>query len=86
MRIGLISSHSQGRGRVIEAERPDALLPTMGGQTALNLAVCLENGTPIAGIELIEPTSAIQKAEDRLLFKRPWSASASRSAIGNRRR
>ena len=58
--------------RVIEAERPDALLPTMGGQTALNLAVTLaENGTlDRFGIELIgADLKAIQKAEDRLLFK-----------------
>ena len=58
--------------RVIEAERPDALLPTMGGQTALNLAVTLaENGTlDRFGIELIgADLEAIQKAEDRLLFK-----------------
>ena len=58
--------------RVIERERPDALLPTMGGQTALNLAVTLaENGTlERYGVELIgADLQAIQKAEDRLLFK-----------------
>ena len=58
--------------RVIEEERPDALLPTMGGQTALNLAVTLaENGTlERYGVELIgADLQAIQKAEDRLLFK-----------------
>ena len=58
--------------RVIETERPDALLPTMGGQTALNLAVTLaENGTlERYGVELIgADLQAIQKAEDRLLFK-----------------
>ena len=58
--------------RVIETERPDALLPTMGGQTALNLAVTLaENGTlERFGVELIgADLQAIQKAEDRLLFK-----------------
>ena len=58
--------------RVIETERPDALLPTMGGQTALNLAVTLaENGTlERFGVELIgADLKAIQKAEDRLLFK-----------------
>ena len=58
--------------RVIETERPDALLPTMGGQTALNLAVTLaENGTlERFGVELIGANlKAIQKAEDRLLFK-----------------
>ncbi|MEB3255928.1 MAG: carbamoyl-phosphate synthase large subunit [Synechococcaceae cyanobacterium] len=58
--------------RVIEIERPDALLPTMGGQTALNLAVALaENGTlERYGVELIGANlEAIRKAEDRLLFK-----------------
>jgi carbamoyl-phosphate synthase large subunit len=58
--------------RVIELEKPDALLPTMGGQTALNLAVTLaENGTLAAhGVELIGANlTAIRKAEDRLLFK-----------------
>jgi len=58
--------------RVIEIEQPDALLPTMGGQTALNLAVALaQNGTLAKhGVELIGANlAAIQKAEDRLLFK-----------------
>ncbi|HGY5538032.1 MAG TPA: carbamoyl phosphate synthase large subunit, partial [Prochlorococcus sp.] len=58
--------------RVIERERPDALLPTMGGQTALNLAVALaENGTlERFKVELIgADLSAIQKAEDRKMFK-----------------
>jgi carbamoyl-phosphate synthase large subunit len=58
--------------RVIEIEKPDALLPTMGGQTALNLAVTLaENGTlEKHGVELIGANlEAIKKAEDRLLFK-----------------
>ena len=58
--------------RVIERERPQALLPTMGGQTALNLAVALaENGTlERFGVELIGANlEAIRKAEDRLLFK-----------------
>ncbi len=58
--------------RIIELEAPDALLPTMGGQTALNIAVSLaEDGTlDKHGIELIGANlSAIRKAEDRLLFK-----------------
>ncbi len=58
--------------RVIEQERPDALLPTMGGQTALNLAVALaENGTlEKYGVALIgADLPAIRKAEDRQLFK-----------------
>ena len=58
---------------VIERERPDALLPTVGGQTALNLAVALaEDGTlDRLGVELIgAKLDAIKVAEDRLLFKR----------------
>ncbi len=58
--------------RVIELERPDALLPTMGGQTALNIAVALaENGTlEKYSVELIgADLKAIRKAEDRQLFK-----------------
>ncbi|MCB8779207.1 carbamoyl-phosphate synthase large subunit [Planktothrix agardhii 1029] len=58
--------------KVIEKERPDALLPTMGGQTALNLAVALaRNGTlEKYGVELIgAKLEAIEKAEDRQLFK-----------------
>ena len=58
--------------RVIEIERPDALLPTMGGQTALNLAVALARNGTLAefGVELIGANlQAIEKAEDRDLFK-----------------
>ena len=58
--------------KVIEQERPDALLPTMGGQTALNLAVQLaKNGVlDRYGVELIgAKLEAIEKAEDRKLFK-----------------
>jgi carbamoyl-phosphate synthase large subunit len=58
---------------IIERERPDALLPTVGGQTALNLAVALaEDGTlETFGVELIgAKLEAIKVAEDRLLFKR----------------
>ncbi|MYI88621.1 MAG: carbamoyl-phosphate synthase large subunit [Synechococcus sp. SB0672_bin_10] len=58
--------------QVIAAERPDALLPTMGGQTALNLAVNLaEHGVlERYGVELIGASlEAIRKAEDRQLFK-----------------
>src|ERR1044071_4141829 len=57
----------------IERERPDALLPTVGGQTALNLAVALaEDGTlERLGVEIIgAKLDAIKVAEDRLLFKR----------------
>ena len=58
--------------QVIEKERPDAILPTMGGQTALNLAVSLaERGTfEKYNVELIgAKLDAINKAEDRELFK-----------------
>ncbi|HEX4825742.1 MAG TPA: carbamoyl-phosphate synthase large subunit [Candidatus Polarisedimenticolaceae bacterium] len=58
--------------RVIERERPDAVLPTVGGQTALNLAVALgERGTFAKhGVELIGANlRAIHVAEDRLAFK-----------------
>src|SRR6184192_1194987 len=57
---------------VLGRERPDALLPTMGGQTALNLARELaEAGVLEAlGIELIgAPVEVIRRAEDRQLFK-----------------
>src|SRR5438874_900854 len=57
---------------IIKRERPDALLSTVGGQTALNLAVELaENGVlEKYGVELIgAKIDAIKKAEDRLLFK-----------------
>jgi carbamoyl-phosphate synthase large subunit len=57
---------------IIEKERPDVLLPTMGGQTALNLAVELsENGVlEKYDVELIgAKLPAIKKAEDRELFK-----------------
>jgi carbamoyl-phosphate synthase large subunit len=58
--------------RVIERERPDALLPTLGGQTALNLAVALfEKGIlEKYNVELIGAKyEVIQRAENRLLFK-----------------
>jgi carbamoyl-phosphate synthase large subunit len=58
--------------KVIAKERPDALLPTMGGQTALNVAVALaKNGVlDRYGVELIgAKLPAIEKAEDRQLFK-----------------
>ena len=57
--------------KVIERERPDAMLPTVGGQTGLNLAVALaEDGTlDRYGVELIgAKLPAIKTAEDRNLF------------------
>jgi len=58
--------------RIIEKERPDALLPTMGGQTALNCALDLAREGVLAkfGVELIGASrEAIDKAEDREKFK-----------------
>jgi carbamoyl-phosphate synthase large subunit len=58
--------------KVIEAERPDALLPTLGGQTGLNLAMDLEKHGVLKkfGVEMIGANSAvIAKAEDREQFK-----------------
>jgi carbamoyl-phosphate synthase large subunit len=71
--------------KIIEKERPDALLPTLGGQTALNVAMALhENGTlERFEVELIgADQDAIRRAEDRELFRKtmgeaglriPWS-------------
>ncbi|HET8729452.1 MAG TPA: carbamoyl-phosphate synthase large subunit [Alphaproteobacteria bacterium] len=58
--------------RILETERPDALLPTMGGQTALNTAMALaDDGTlERLGVELIgAKRDVIAKAEDRQLFR-----------------
>ncbi len=57
--------------RIIERERPDALLPTMGGQTALNVAMALHNSGALErfGVELIGANArAIAMAEDREAF------------------
>nr|MDT0656436.1 carbamoyl-phosphate synthase large subunit [Micromonospora sp. DSM 115978] len=57
---------------VIARERPDALLPTLGGQTALNTAVALHSSGVLAkyGVELIgADIDAIRRGEDRQLFK-----------------
>jgi carbamoyl-phosphate synthase large subunit len=67
--------------QVIERERPDALLPTLGGQTALNLAKALyEDGTlERFGVELIGADySAIARAEDRDLFRQTMEAAGLR--------
>ncbi len=61
-----------GVSDVLARERPDALLPTMGGQTALNLAQELEDAGTLAelGVELIgAPVEVIRRAEDRELFR-----------------
>jgi carbamoyl-phosphate synthase large subunit len=58
--------------RIIDKERPDAVLPTMGGQTALNCALDLARHGVLEkyGVELIGASKeAIDKAEDRLKFK-----------------
>ena len=57
--------------KIIEKERPDAILPTMGGQTALNCALDLDREGMLEkyGVELIgAKKDAIEKAEDRMLF------------------
>ena len=57
---------------IIRRERPDAILPTLGGQTALNLAMELEDKKILQryGVELIgADAEAIRRAEDRQLFK-----------------
>ena len=58
--------------KIIEKERPDALLPTMGGQTALNTALALDDLGVLAkfGVEMIgAKRAAIEMAEDRKLFR-----------------
>ncbi len=58
--------------RVMEIERPDGLLPTLGGQTGLNLATELANGGYLEtyGVQLLgTPLKAIQQAEDREHFR-----------------
>ncbi len=62
----------EGVAEVLRRERPDALLPTMGGQTALNLARALAEGGILdaLGIELLGAgLEAIRRAEDRRLFR-----------------
>ena len=69
--------------QVIERERPDALLPTLGGQTALNLAKALhEDGTlERYGVELIGANyEAINRAEDRELFDATMQSAGLRTA------
>src|SRR5581483_11235839 len=58
--------------RIVAAERPDAILPTIGGQTGLNLALDLDDAGVLKryGVELIgAKVDAIKRAEDRDLFK-----------------
>src|SRR5437667_12453403 len=58
---------------IIRREKPDALLPTVGGQTALNLAIALSDAGVLdeCGVELIgAKRDAVKIAEDRMLFKK----------------
>jgi carbamoyl-phosphate synthase large subunit len=58
--------------RIIEEQRPDALLPTLGGQTGLNLAVALDDAGVLAryGVEVLgTPLAAVRAAEDRGGFR-----------------
>ena len=62
---------------IVERERPDALLPTLGGQTALNIAVELHEAGVLDrfGVELIgADVDAIRRAEDRLAFRETMRA------------
>jgi carbamoyl-phosphate synthase large subunit len=62
---------------IIRRERPDALLPTLGGQTALNLGLELHDSHILSryGVEMIGARAdVIRKAEDRLLFKQAMTA------------
>ncbi|MEB2336278.1 MAG: carbamoyl-phosphate synthase large subunit, partial [Burkholderiales bacterium] len=75
--------------RIIEKEKPDAILPTMGGQTALNCALDLHRNGVLKkhGVELIGASpEAIDKAEDRLKFKEAMTRiglGSARSAIAH---
>ena len=69
--------------RIIEKERPDALLPTMGGQTALNTALALHQQRVLDefNVELIgAKPDAIKKAEDRALFRKAMDSIGLESA------
>jgi carbamoyl-phosphate synthase large subunit len=71
--------------RIIERERPDALLPTMGGQTALNVAMALHESGVLAkyGVELIGANArAIRMAEDREAFADAMRRIALRVPVG----
>ena len=75
--------------RIIEKERPDALLPTMGGQTALNCALSLKRMGVLDkfGVQMIGANAeAIDKAEDRELFREAMhkiGLETPRSALAN---
>ncbi len=75
--------------KIIEAERPDAVLPTMGGQTALNTALALFHDGTLEkfGVQMIgADADAIDKAEDRLKFRNAMDKiglESSRSSIAH---
>jgi carbamoyl-phosphate synthase large subunit len=71
--------------KIIERERPDVILPTMGGQTALNTAVVLAERGVLKkyGVELIgAKLEAIKMAEDRELFRKAMDRAGLQSAQG----
>jgi carbamoyl-phosphate synthase large subunit len=71
--------------KIIEHERPDVILPTMGGQTALNTAVALAESGVLEkyGVELIgAKLEAIKMAEDRELFRKAMDRAGLKSARG----
>ncbi|GAE93502.1 carbamoyl-phosphate synthase large chain [Gracilibacillus boraciitolerans JCM 21714] len=58
--------------KIIEKERPDGILPTLGGQTGLNMAVLLDEAGVLAKYDVTllgTPLETIQKGEDRQIFK-----------------
>src|SRR5687767_13784326 len=70
---------------IIKKERPQALLPTVGGQTALNLAIALDDAGVLEefGVEMIgAKREAIKVAEDRLLFKKAMEEAGMEIARG----
>ncbi len=75
--------------KIIEKERPDAILPTMGGQTALNCALSLNKDGTLEkyGVQMIGADAvAIDKAEDRILFRNAMDKiglESARSGIAN---
>src|SRR5499427_7054096 len=76
--------------RIIERERPDALLPTMGGQTALNTAMALARDGRLAAIDMAEDRLLFRQAMDRIglaspksrLIKSPEEAMAALAEVG----
>lgn len=70
--------------KILRREKPDGILPTLGGQTGLNMALQLANSGILdeLGIELLgTPLSSIQKAEDRELFKKTMESIGEKVAM-----